>query len=495
MKQALAVPGDIRRPGASSRARGLNLTSKRDRRLRDWKEIAAFFGRDERTVRRWERQRGLPVHRISGGARNLVFAYTDELERWLRGESAARENSPAATEDAPSRPAAPVSVLPAAPVLAEMPAAGAGSDIRTLRRRPLLFGAAALALLALAGTVAMRGNTILPSRAPYRPDPRVQDLYLDAVYHLGTRQADGFTHAIQLLTEATTLDPNYADAYVKLAEAYNTISQFTLMPPNEAYPRALAAAQRAIALDPDNAGGYAALAFTTFYWTKDFARSRELFERAIRLDPSAAATHHWYALTLMVTGDTATPLREIGLAQQLNPESRAILANKALILFYAGQVDAAVMILQQLAKAEPNLRSPPEYLATIYLDQERYTDFLREYRRAAEVANNGARRAIADAAEQGLRQSGGRGMLEAMYAEQIRQFERNLEPAFKVAGTAAMLGLGDDAIRYLGESVRRKEADMLGIRIEPPFKTLRADPRYRAIVAAEGFVPAETSGA
>lgn len=488
---SLGSAGDIRRPGASSRARGLNLTSKRDRRLRDWKEIAAFFGRDERTVRRWERQRGLPVHRISGGARNLVFAYTDELERWLRGESAARDGASVASEEAPSTPAAPVTTLPSATVSVEAP----GTNIGTLRRRPLLFGAAALALLALAGTVAMRGNTILPSRAPYRPDPRVQDLYLDAVYHLGTRQADGFTHAIQLLTEATTLDPNYADAYVRLAEAYNTISQFTLMPPNEAYPRALAAAQRAIALDPDNAGGYAALAFTTFYWTKDFARSRELFERAIRLDPSAATTHHWYALTLMVSGETATPLREIGLAQQLNPESRAILANKALILFYAGQVDAAVMILQQLSKAEPNLRSPPEYLATIYLDQGRYTDFLREYRRAAEVANNDARRAIADAAEKGLRRSGGQGMLEAMYAEQIRQFERNLEPAFKVAGTAAMLGLGDDAIRYLGESVRRKEADMLGIRIEPPFKTLRADPRYRAIVAAEGFVPAESSGA
>ena len=71
----------------------------RHHRLRDWKEIAAFFGRDERTVRRWERQRGLPVHRISGGARNLVFAYTDELERWLRSGS---ERSTEAAEPAAS---------------------------------------------------------------------------------------------------------------------------------------------------------------------------------------------------------------------------------------------------------------------------------------------------------------------------------------------------------------------------------------------------------
>jgi hypothetical protein len=82
------------------------------RRLRDWKEIAAFFGRDERTVRRWERQRGLPVHRISGGARNLVFAYTDELERWLRGggDAAPDRAQPAAT--APEIVEPPVAVAP-----------------------------------------------------------------------------------------------------------------------------------------------------------------------------------------------------------------------------------------------------------------------------------------------------------------------------------------------------------------------------------------------
>lgn len=462
--------------------------TKRDRRLRDWKEIAAFFGRDERTVRRWEQQRGLPVHRISGGARNLVFAYTDELETWLRG------GEPAASDDVE-----PLAEEPAAPPLATLARTAAPPAPARFSKwpqvLPLAFGAVGLVFLAIAGTLVMQHADAPPARVVYRPDSRVQDLYLDAVYHLGTRQADGFTHAIQLLTEATTLDPNYADAYVKLAEAYNTISQFTLMPANEAYPRAVAAAERAIALDPDNAGAHAALAFTTFYWTKDFPRSRELFERAIRLDPNAAQTHHWYALTLMVTGETAIPLAEIGKAQALNPESRAIIANKALILFYAGRVDDAVMILQQLAKAEPNLRSPPEYLATIYLDLGRFTDFLREYRRAADIASNSARLAIADAAEKGLREDGGEGLLSAMYAEQIRQYERNLEPAYKVACTAAMLGRNDEAIRYLEEAMRRKEDDMLGIRIEPAFKGLRSDARYRAIVEHEGFRPAPPVGA
>lgn len=453
------------------------MTGKRDKRLRDWKEIAAFFGRDERTVRRWERQRGLPVRRISGGARNLIFAYPDELERWLRNGGATD-----AEADAPQPPEAGTGDGdPGVSSFRSATAAKAGWPV-------LAFGAACLLLLA-AG-VFLLDRTAPAGRVAYRPDAKVHSLYLDAVYYLETRQANGLTRAMQLLTEATALDPQYAEAYVKLADTYNMVSQFTLMPARDAYPRALAAANRALVLDPGNAGAHAALAFTTFYWNKDFARSRELFEQAIALDPNVPQTHHWYALTLMVTGEKELPLREINRAQELNPQSRSILANKALILFYAGRVDEALAILQPLADAEPNLRSPPEYLATIYLDEGRWSDFLREYRTAARISGNDARRAIADAAERGLREGGGQGMLEAMYAEQKRQYENNREPAYKVAGTAAMLGRADEAIGYLEESVRRKEDDLPGMYVEPIFKRLRADPRYRSIVSQQGFVPA-----
>jgi hypothetical protein len=123
------------------------------------------------------------------------------------------------------------------------------------------------------------------------------------------------------------------------------------------------------------------------------------------------------------------------------------------------------------------------------------TDFLREYRAAAEISANAARLAIADAAEKGLHDPAGDGFLRRMFDEQIRQFEKNLEPAFKVAGTAAMLGRRDEAIHFLDESIRRGEDDMLGVRVEPSFKGLRNDARYRAIIRRLGFKPAEETGA
>src|SRR5208283_4695549 len=54
------------------------------KRLDSWKEIAAFFDRDERTVKRWEKERGLPVYRVPGSARGGVFAYSNELAEWLK---------------------------------------------------------------------------------------------------------------------------------------------------------------------------------------------------------------------------------------------------------------------------------------------------------------------------------------------------------------------------------------------------------------------------
>ena len=59
--------------------------------LVSWKEIAAFLDRAERTVKRWERERGLPVHRVPGGERSGVFAYSHELNAWLLGDEGQEE--------------------------------------------------------------------------------------------------------------------------------------------------------------------------------------------------------------------------------------------------------------------------------------------------------------------------------------------------------------------------------------------------------------------
>ena len=73
-----------------------------NRRLDTWKEIGAFFGRDERPVKRWETSRGLPVHRVPGAGRANVYAYTDELAEWLSGTKISVENEAEVSSEATS---------------------------------------------------------------------------------------------------------------------------------------------------------------------------------------------------------------------------------------------------------------------------------------------------------------------------------------------------------------------------------------------------------
>jgi len=82
------------------------------RRLTSWKEIASHLGRDVRTVLRWEKDRGLPVHRVPGATGRVVFAYTDELDAWVRGDLPAEGSAPQPGAADPDVSAAPAATAP-----------------------------------------------------------------------------------------------------------------------------------------------------------------------------------------------------------------------------------------------------------------------------------------------------------------------------------------------------------------------------------------------
>jgi len=86
-------------------------------------------------------------------------------------------------------------------------------------------------------------------------------------------------------------DPSYAPAYVGLADSYNLLREYSAMPASEAYPRALAAAKKAVELDDSSSEAHASLAFVSFFGMWDFADGEREFRRAIALDPYFALAH------------------------------------------------------------------------------------------------------------------------------------------------------------------------------------------------------------
>jgi lipoprotein NlpI len=441
------------------------------RRLTGWKEIGAFFGKNERTVKRWELQRGLPVHRLPGGANTAVFADVIELEEWLkasRGDSALAET----TEPESAPPAATGAMAP-----------GRAPQRRLSRR--LLATIVVTALLSIGIAVfAIRGQT-----ARHQSSAEAAQLYQSAVYHWNTRTADGLKRSVDEFTQAIALDPNYAAAHAGLGNAYNLLAQYGVMKPGEAYPLAKAAAEKAIALDPKLADGYSGLAFAQFYGFKDLRRSQALFQKALELNPGSSRTFHWYALVMMHTGKFDEPLRAITKAQELDPDSHAIRANRGLILFYAGRTEEAIGVLTDLTRTAPAFVSPHYYLATIYLDQQRYDDYLRESLKAAETEGNAALKAEIEAGAAGYQAGGAKGLFAAMLAVQKSELAAGRETAFNVARTAALLGDSDAALASLEQSLAGGEPDLLGIRIDRSLKSLHGDARFQKLADTVLDVP------
>jgi len=479
------------------------------KRLDSWKEIAAFFGRDERTANRWEKELGLPIHRLPG-TKGRVYAYTEELSAW----SAEPKNAGAALPgyDSAGQPGLRASGLTViagrrtsvdegsleSPSSEEVRAPSAWRHRNTIRLLTVAFlGLGALALVLFYPSASRRSKTArqaasLPRqtspsgvvRASTPPhDPGAEQLCLQGRYYWNKRTPDDLNKALDYFMQAIVHDPNYSQAYVGLADCYNLLREYTLMPSNEAYPRALAAAKKAVELDDQSSEAHASLAFVSFFGMWDIATGEREFRRAIDLNPNNAAPHHWYANALFALHRLPEALAEIDRAQALDPASSAILADKGNILSVAGRQVEALSLLKQMESRDPSFRSPHAYLKGVYLRNRDYPGYISELRKDALLVHDDSELAVATAAEKGLAAGGAQGMFEATLQVQKKLYAQNSLPPTALAQTFALLGNKTEALRYLKTAYEQRDSSLLFIQIYMEFENLHDEPAYRDLLA------------
>jgi tetratricopeptide (TPR) repeat protein len=447
-----------------------------NRRIDSWKEIAAFFGRDERTVKRWEKERGLPVHRLPG-ERGGVFAWSHELTLWLNSTTVASGESspsalPAAAAPEPTHRQPESSVPPPSP----------RPRSRILPVAVLILALIAISLYAFRFLRRPRHESGNPHTAAHRPDPEAEQLYLKGRYYWSRRTEGSLNQAVDAFTQAVVHDSDYAQAYAGLAESYDLMPEFTSMPRSEAFPRAIAAARKAIALDNSLAEAHRALGFALFYWDWKVPAALGEYQRALELDPRDEEAHHWYATSLMMLGRYPEAMSEIDKAQQLKPESRSILSDQALIRFWAGDRAPAVEKLREIERAEPDFFSAPRYLAGLDFAEKDYRGFVDQSKHLAVLSNDAQLLAVANAAQRGLAQGGERGMLEAMRVAQQHFFDAGQSSGFELARTCALLGRKKEAIASLKGAIANHDYMVLNIATDPDFALLNGDPDFEELL-------------
>lgn len=219
-------------------------------------------------------------------------------------------------------------------------------------------------------------------------DPAAYESYLKGRYFWNKRTADGLKVALAYFNQAIEEDPTYAQAYAGLADSYDLLGdwEYGVMAPNEAYPKAKAAALKA--LDADNTLGEAhtSLAFSMDVFDWDWESAEREYRRAIDLNPGYATAHHWYAWHLSELGRNNEAIDEMKKAQSLDPLSLIISTEMAEILLIAHRNDEAIDQSQKTIAMDSNFAMAHLELGLALVQKQMFTEGIAELKQAVKLS-------------------------------------------------------------------------------------------------------------
>jgi tetratricopeptide (TPR) repeat protein len=318
-------------------------------------------------------------------------------------------------------------------------------------------------------------------------NPEAYEFYLKGRYSWNKRTVADFETAISYFNQTIAKDPGYALAYSGLADAY------TLLPPyggspSENFPKANAAARKALELDATLAHPHAVLGFSEMQYDWDFAGGEAEFKKALELDPNDAMAHQWYAWDIgMIGGREQVALAEINRAHQLDPLSPIISTSVGYVHIHARQYDEAIAVCQKVANENPTFGVAHECLANAYWGKKIYPQVVEEWKTYGKLSGDRNESEFASALEQGFRSAGWKSALTK--GVDIRQAQRKAgySSAYGIASIYAQLGDEDQAFSWLNAAYQQRDLLLLGLKTDFLLDPIRSDPRFAELVRKVGL--------
>jgi TolB-like protein/DNA-binding winged helix-turn-helix (wHTH) protein/Tfp pilus assembly protein PilF len=311
-------------------------------------------------------------------------------------------------------------------------------------------------------------------------DALAYELYLRGRHAWNRRTAQGLREAVAHFEQALARSPLFVDAYAGLADAYSLMSVYDDIPPREAFPRAKAAALKALELDPDRGDVHTSLAYIAHRFEWDWVAAERGYTRALELNPSYATAHHWYAEFLIVTGRLDPARAELEIAQQLDPLSPRIALDVSLPDYFAGRYDVAIERARQITKLHPGFAPAWVALRQYCERQGLYDEAIAALR--ANAAALGLPSEDADSVAAAYRSAGRAGYWRRLIELADRQWPTPQTPAHR-ANMYAALGDTERAIAWLQRAFAEHDDESVWIAVEPWYEPLRADGRFKDLLA------------
>jgi len=311
-------------------------------------------------------------------------------------------------------------------------------------------------------------------------DSEAHQLYLKGRYLWNRRTAENLKKALSYFQQAAEKDPDYALAYVGIADTCGLFPVYGAGTPQEYLPKAKAAAEKALQLDDSLAEAHASMGLVYYAYFRG-AESVKEFERAIELNPNYATAHHWYArLTLVMIGDLDHAMAEAKRAYELDPVSAIIHADMGGVNLAARRYDEAIQQLRATLEVDPGFYWAHRWLGMALELKGDTEDAIAEYKRAIELDDDPTSSAfLAHAYASSGREKEARQILVQLTERAKTHY---VQP---YAFALVHLGLGEkeQALHWLEEGVQGAGATFLQfIKTDAFFDPLRGDRRFEAVV-------------
>jgi TolB-like protein/DNA-binding winged helix-turn-helix (wHTH) protein/Tfp pilus assembly protein PilF len=312
-----------------------------------------------------------------------------------------------------------------------------------------------------------------------RLNPEAFEAYLKGRYFWNKRTAAGLKKAIDYFNQAIQLNPNYTHAYVGLADSYALLGdwQYGVLTPGEAYPKAKAAAIKAIELDSNLGEAHISLAWCLDSFDWDWGSAGKEFRRGIELSPGYATGHHWYGWHLATLGRNDEAVAELEKAENLDPLSLIIGADLAEELLIAHRYDDAIKQARKTMNMDPFFALTHYVLGEAFVQKQMYNEAVAAFQKAIELSPGST--AFTSNLAYAYAVCGKRDRAEAM----LKDLKSN---APEVALVYVGLGDKDRAMTWLEKAFTERFNP--GVLLRPSFDPLRSDPRFQNLVRRIGLV-------
>jgi len=322
---------------------------------------------------------------------------------------------------------------------------------------------------------------------PVRHQPanaEAYDAYLRGRYSINRRTEEGLHNALTYFHAALEADPDYALAYVGLADCYVLMVSTYDISPEATVVQARAAANKALALDPGLAEPHAALAVIAQNHDWNWEESEREFKLAMAADPANPTLHHWYSAGLAARGRFEESVHEIAIARRLDPMSLPIRTAEGAESYMARRYDDALGELSRIVEIEPSYANAYLYRGLTYEQQGKWKEAIADLETSAKLDDSLRSAAmLGEAYALAGDKTRARQILNELQIRAEREHVSPLYPAIIHTG----LGDKDLAFSELEGAVEERATDLLGIKVIALFDPLRSDQRFAALLRKVGL--------